>query len=162
MESLYYNLSEQEFSRGKKALLWIFATLFFLAGLGTVLLNVIWGDTSVNIGIAAAPFGISVVVGIIAVLASFKKQDHYFTIDNDKIEFKYGLMNPAKRTFLWGDIKEIHFPHKQKKVKLVMNNSSSEVINLIWIEKKKSSHIRKHFFYAAKEMNIKIIKSQVL
>ena len=32
MENLYINLSEKEFSRGSKTLLWGFAGLFFLAG----------------------------------------------------------------------------------------------------------------------------------
>ena len=32
MENLYYNLSEEEFSKGRKLLLWGFAALFFLAG----------------------------------------------------------------------------------------------------------------------------------
>ena len=162
MENLYYNLSEEEFSKGRKTLLWIFASLFFLAGLGIIFMNVILHEKSIHISLSLAPFGISIVVGIISAMATFKREDHYFTIDNDKIEFRYGLINPHKKTFLWNDIKEIHFPHKQKKVKLVMKNDSKYIINLTWIEKKKSGRLRKYFYYLAKEKSINIIRVQVL
>jgi hypothetical protein len=162
MENLYYNLSEEEFSKGRKTLLWIFTSLFFLAGLGIIFMNVILHEKSIHISLSLAPFGISIVAGIISGMATFNRKDHYFIIDNDKIEFRYGLINPGKKIFLWNDIKEIHFPHKQKKVKLVMKNDSSYVINLTWIEKKKSIRLRKHFYYVAKEKNINIVKIQVL
>jgi hypothetical protein len=162
MENLNYNLAEEEFSRSKKLLLWIFASLFFLAGIGIVFMNVILHDKSINISLSSAPFGISLVVGIIAIMATFNKSDNYFNIDNEKIEFKYGMMNPQKQTYLWENIKEVHFPHKQRKVKLVMKDDSSSIVNLIWIEKKKSSLIRKHLYYAVKEKNINIITVQVL
>jgi hypothetical protein len=162
MENLYYNLSEQEFTKGRKVLLWIFASLFFLAGMGIIILNVIFHDKSILISLSTAPFGISLVVGIIAVMASSRKKDHYFVIDETKVEFKNGFIKPVVNKVLWNDVKEVHFPHKQKKVKVVMNDGSFLVINLTWIEKKKSSHIRKHLYYVAKEKNISIIKSQVL
>lgn len=162
MENLYCNLSEEEFSRGRKTLLWIFASIFFVAGLGIIFMNVILHDKSIHISLSLAPFGISIVVGIISVMATFKRKDQYFIIDDDKIEFRYGLLNPVKQTFLWNDIKEIHFPHKQKKVKLVLKNDSTYLINLTWIEKKKSIRLRKHFYYVAKEKNINIIKIQIL
>jgi hypothetical protein len=49
-------------------------------------------------------------------------------------------------------------PRKQKKVKLVFIDGSSFVINLTWIEKKKSSLIRKQMFYAAKEKGVDVKK----
>lgn len=162
MENLYYNLSEEEFSKGRKFLLWGFSSLFFVAGLAIVLMNVIFHDPSFHITFSLAPFGISLVVAFIAAMATFRKKDHYFIIDNDKIEFRYGLYKPVKQTYSWNDIKEIHMPHKQKKVKLIMKNNSFAIVNLTWLEKKKSSHIRKHFYYAAKEKNINIIKLQTL
>jgi len=155
MENLHYNLSEEEFSKGKKAILWIFALIFFLAGLGTIFMTT-------KISLSAAPFGISIVTGIIAGMATFSRKDHYFIIDNEKIEFKYGMINPQKTTYLWNDVVDIYFPHKEKKVKLVMKNNTSAIINFTWIQKKKSSLLRKHLFYAAKEKNINIIKTQVL
>jgi membrane protein YdbS with pleckstrin-like domain len=162
MENLYYNLSKQEFTKGRKILLWIFASLFFLAGMGIIILNVIFHDKSIQLTVSVAPLGISLVVGIIAVLASTGKKDHYFSIDETKVDFKNGFFKAVKNTILWTDVKEIHFPHKQKKVKVVMKDDSSLIINLTWIEKKKSSHIRKHLFYVAKEKNINIIKTQVI
>ena len=77
---------------------------------------------------------------------------------NSDMEFS----NHKKHSFKWTDIKEIIMPHKEKKVMLIFKDSSSFVINLTWIEKKKSSHIRKHIFYAAKEKNINVVKVQML
>jgi hypothetical protein len=155
MENLHYNLSEEEFSKSKKVMLWAFAFLFLLAGLGTIFITG-------YISLSAAPFGICIAVGIIAGMATFSKKDHYFVIDNEKIEFKYGMFNPQKTTYLWNEIVEITFPHKQKKVKIELKNNTSAIINLTWIQKKKSSHLRKHLFYAASEKKINIIKTQVL
>jgi hypothetical protein len=162
MESLYYNLSKEEFSRGKKALLWIFTLLFFMAGLGTVFMNVILHDDSIHISLSAAPFGISIVSGIIAAIATFSRKDHFFNVDDEKIEYRYGMIHPVKQLILWNDVQEICFPHRQKKVKLIMKNNTINVVNLTWVEKKKSSHIRKHIYYGAKEKNINITKVQVL
>jgi hypothetical protein len=162
MENLNYNLSENEFSRGKKGLLWGFSSIFLLAGLGIIFMNLILHDKSINMSFSLAPFGISIVVGFIAAIATFRGKDHYFIIDNDKIEFQFGMVKPVKQIYLWNSIKEIHFPHKQKKIKLILKDNSSAVINLTWIEKKKSSHLRKHIYYGAKEKNINIVKLQVL
>ena len=49
-------------------------------------------------------------------------------------------------------------PHKQKKVKLVFKDGTSFVINLTWMQKNKSSHIRKHIYHAAREKNLNVIK----
>jgi len=162
MENLNYNLSDEEFSKSRKYLLWGFSFLFFLAGMAIVLMNVIFNDLSFDLTFSLAPFGISLFVGFIAAMATFRKKDHFFTIDNDKIEFRYGLYKPVKQTYLWNDIKEMHLPHQQKKVKIIMKNNSSAIVNLTWLEKKKSSHIRKHLYYVAKEKNINIVKLQVL
>jgi hypothetical protein len=162
MENLYYNLSEQEFSKGRKILLWLFVGLFFLAGLGIIFMNVILHDQSIHISFSLAPFGITIVVGLIALLATVKRKDYFFLIDSDKIEFRFGLIKPVKHSFKWIDIKEIHLPHKEKKVLLLFKNNSSFIINLNWLERKKTSHIRKHFFYAAKEKNIAVVKVDVL
>jgi hypothetical protein len=49
-------------------------------------------------------------------------------------------------------------PHKQKKVKLIFKDDSSFVIDLTWIQKKKSSHIRRHIYHVAREKNLEVIK----
>jgi hypothetical protein len=162
MENLFYDLSEQEFSKGRKILLWVFTSLFLLAGMGILFMNIVLHNKSIHISFCLPPFGISIVVGIISIMATFTRKGHYFLIDNEKIEFKFGVVNPVKHSFNWANIKEVHLPHKEKKVSLLLKDNSSFIINLTWIERKKSSNIRKHFFYAAKEKNIDIVKVEVL
>jgi len=158
MENVNYNLSENEFSKGRKILLWGFSAMFFLATLGVIFMNLVLHIKSIHIVLSLAPLSISLATGFIAGMATLRKKDHFFIIDDQKIEFKYGLFNPQKHTYLWNDVKEVHLPHKEKKVKLVMKNNPPVIIDLTWIEKKKASYLRKHFFYAAKEKNIEIIK----
>jgi hypothetical protein len=158
MENLYYNLSQEEFSTGRKLLLWGFAGLFFLAGIYVLLISLVFGHKSITPVLSVAPFGISLVVSIIASLATIKRKDLFFLIDNDKIEFRYGIFKPARHLFKWIDIKELIMPHKQKKAKLLFKDGSSFVINLNWLQKKKAGLIRKHIFYAAREKNLKVIK----
>ncbi len=47
----------------------------------------------------------------------------FFLIDNDKIEFRYGLFRPKKHSFLWTDIKKFVMPHRDRKVKLMFKNN---------------------------------------
>jgi len=158
MENVNYNLSEHEFSKGRKVLLWGFSMLFFIAGLGVIFMNVILHNKSIHIVLSLAPFTISLATGLIAAMATLRKKDHFFIIDDNKIEFKYGIINPLKQTYLWNDVTEMHLPHKEKKVKLIMKDSQPVVIDLTWLEKKKSSFLRKHFYYDAKEKNINVVK----
>jgi hypothetical protein len=162
MENLYYDLSEQEFTKGRKILLWIFTSFFFLGGLWVIFSNVVLGDKSISISFSLVPFAISLLAGIIAAMATFKRKDHFFVIDEEKISYRYGFFRPVKLLFKWDDIKEIHFPHKERKALLIFKDSSSIIVNLTWLERKKSSHIRKHLFYVAKEKNINIVKVQML
>ena len=158
MENQYYNLSQEEFSTGRKLLLWGFAGLFFLAGIYVLLISLVFGHKSITPVLSIAPFGISIVVSVIAALATIKRKDLFFLIDNDKIEFRYGIFKPARHLFKWIDIKELIMPHKQKKAKLLFTDGSSFVINLNWLQKKKAGLIRKHIFYAAREKDLKVIK----
>jgi hypothetical protein len=162
MENLYYNLSEEEFSKGRKNLLWGFATLFFLAGIYILLSNLAFGHKSIPLFLSLVPFGISFAVTAIAFFATIKRKDLYFLIDNEKIEFRYGVFSPKKHSVKWIDIKELNMPSKQKKATLILKDGSSLLINLNWLQKKKSSHIRKHIFLAARERNLNIIKSSNL
>jgi hypothetical protein len=158
MEKLYYNLSEEEFSKGRKILLWSFAGLFFIGGAYVLIASPLLGIKSIPAVIAVVPLGISLVVSIIAVLATFKGTALFFSIDDEKIEFKYGIIRPKKNSFKWDDIKELIMPHKQKKAMLIFKDGSSFVINLTWMQKKKSSHIRRHIYHAAREKNLNVIK----
>ena len=86
MENLYYNLSEEEFSKGRKILLWSFAALFFFAGLYILVASLVFGQKSIPAVLSTAPFGISLVVFIIAGIATFKGTDLFFSIDKEKID----------------------------------------------------------------------------
>jgi hypothetical protein len=158
MEKLYYNLSEEEFSKGRKILLWSFAGLFFLAGVYVLVVSLIFGQKSISPVLSVAPFGISLVVSVISGFATFKGTDLFFSIDDDKLEYKFGMIKPMTHSFKWIDIKELVMPRKQKKVKLIFKDGSTFVINLTWMERKKSSHIRKHLFYVAREKDLNVIK----
>ena len=158
MENLYYNLSEEEFSGGRKVLLWGFAALFFLAGVYILIVSLGLGQKSIPAVLSVAPFGISLVVAIIAGFATFKGADLFFSIDKDKIEYKFGMIKPVTHSFQWIDIKELVMPAKQKKIKLVFKDGSSFVINLNWIQRKKSINIRRHIFHVAREKDLNVIK----
>jgi hypothetical protein len=162
MENLYYNLSEEEFTKGRKILLWVFAGLFFLGGIYVLIISLVLGHKSINAILSAAPFGISLIITVFAFFATIKRNDTFFSIDNDKVEFRYGLIKPKKHSFNWADVNEVIMPHKQKKVKFLFANNTFMIVNLTWLQKKKSSHLRKHLFYVAKEKNIKITKVSIL
>jgi hypothetical protein len=159
MESINFNLSEEEFSKGRKILLWVFTSLFFAGGLGVLIASPVFGLHEIKPSFSIAPFGIGLVVGIISAFATIKRKDLFFLIDDDKIEFRYGLIRPKKHSFQWADIKELVMPHKEKKVMLILKNGASFVIDLTWLQKKKTHLIRKHIFNTAKykDMNVRKI-----
>jgi hypothetical protein len=157
MENLYYNLSEEEFSKSRKILLWIFVILFFIGGVYVALSHVM-GIHSINPVLSIAPFSISFIVGIIAAFATIKRKDVFFSIDDEKIEFRYGLIKPKKYSFRWSDIKKMVMPHHERKAKVVFSDGSSYVIDLSYIQRKKSTLIRKHLYYAARSKNLPIEK----
>jgi hypothetical protein len=162
MENLYYNLSEEEFSIGRKILLWGFATLFFLAGIYILFASLILGQKSIPAVLSVAPFGIFLVVSIIAGFATFKGTNLFFSIDMEKIEYKFGIFKPVTHHFNWMDIKELVMARKQKKVMLVFKDGSTFVINLNWMKRNKSSGIRKHLFHVAREKDLVITKVSTL
>ncbi len=158
MEKLYYNLSEEEYSKGRKILLWIFVAAFFLGGVYVAMLSPVFGVHHIKPSLSLAPFGISLIVGIISLFATVKRKDLYFLVDDDKIEFRYGIFRPKKYSFPWSDIKEFVIPHKERKVKLIFKDGTSYIINLTWLQRKKSSHIKKHLYNSAKDKNLNILK----
>ena len=158
MENLYYNLSEEEFSKGRKLLLWIFAGLFFLAGVFVLLQSIAFGHSSIAPTLSIAPFGICFVVSIVALFATIKRDDLFFSVDDEKIEFRYGILKAKRHSFNWDNISELMMPHKQKKIVLILKGGTSYIINLTWLQKKKSSHIRKHIYHAAREKNLSVTK----
>jgi len=162
MEKLFFDLTEHEFSRGRKVLLWIFCFFFFIAGMGIIFMNVVLHQESIHITFSIAPFGISIFVGAIAILSSIKRTDLFFQVDDEGISYRFGLFRPARYSFKWEEIKEIRMPHRDKRFKIYLHNDESYMVNLNWIEKRKTSIIRKHVFYSAKDNNISVVKVQHL
>jgi len=162
MEQLYYNLSEEEFTKGRKVLLWVFAGLFFIAGLYVVTAMPIFGHESIPPVLSVAPFGICFIVSLFATLASVKRKDLFFLVDFGKIEFRYGIIRPRRHSFDWAEIKEMVIPHKQRKIKLNLTDGTFYVIDLNYLQRKKSTIIRKHIYKCAIEKGINIIKVQTL
>jgi len=158
MEKLYYDLSESEFSTGRKILVWIFSAVFFLAGIGIIFMNTVMHDKSIHISFCIAPFCIGLFTALVAYQASSKKKDHYFLMDDEKVEYRFGFFKPVKTLHEWNNVSEIHVPHREKRIMLRYNDKTDHIINLTWIEKKKAHFIRRHFFYAAREKNIKLLK----
>jgi membrane protein YdbS with pleckstrin-like domain len=158
MENLYFNLSEEQFSTSRKVLLWTFAALFFLGGSYVLLDSLVFGHKSIPAIVSVAPFSISLIVTIIAAFATIKRKDLFFSIDNEKIEFRYGMLNPKKQSFNWIDIKELIIPRRQKKALLVFKDGSSFVINLTWLQKTRSGRIRNHIYHAAREKDLNVTK----
>lgn len=158
MEKLYFNLSVEEFPKGKKILLWSFSALFLLSGIYVLIINLAFQHKSVPLALAVITFGISIFVAAIAAYASVKRKDLYFLVDDEKIEFRFGIFSPEKHIFKWADIKELIMPHKQKKAILCLNDGSTFKINLNWLDNKKASRIRKQLYLMAKEKNLNIVK----
>jgi hypothetical protein len=162
MEKLHYDLSKEEFSTGRKALLWIFSGVFFLAGAGIIFMNLILHDLSIHITFCIPPFGIAIFTGIIAYMATSKKKDNYFIMDDEKVEYRFGILKPVKFTHKWVDVEEIIIPHKEKKVLLRYKDKSFHLINLNWLERKKTHYIKRQFYHASREKNIGITSPAML
>jgi hypothetical protein len=162
MENLHFNLSEEEFTTGRKVLLWTFSFLFLLATLYILIANLVLGQKSISLFIALITFGISLIVAVIAAFASIRRKDLFFTVDSEKIEFRYGILKATRHTFKWVDIRELIMPQKQKKAAILFNDGTSFLINLNWLQKKKSSLIRKYIYIHAREKNLKILKVPII
>ncbi|MGD0582372.1 MAG: hypothetical protein ABR974_05430 [Bacteroidales bacterium] len=158
MEKLFFDLSESEFTKSRKILVWVFSAVFFFAGCGIVYMNTVLHDSTIHLSFAIAPFCIGIFTAFVAYMATSKKKDHYFIMDNEKVEYRFGLFKPVKCTHRWEEINQIMIPHKEKKIMVKYKDDSEHIINLNWIEKKKAHFIRRHFYYAAREKNIELVK----
>ena len=158
MEDLSINLSKNEFSTGRKILLWIVATLFLGIGIWDLYLNLVKHDTSVNAGLTVVLFTISVFMYFIALLATLKRKEHYFKITNNSISYRYGLLFPKHHDHSWEKIEKVRIPKDAKKTILVLKTGKDEHINLTWVEKNNARIIRRHIYYSAKKRSIPIIR----
>jgi hypothetical protein len=162
MESQHFDLAEEEFSKESKIILWTVASFFFLTGIFILYRTYVLKHLDISGSLSIAPFGISLVVSLIASYATIKRKELFFNIDDEKIEFRFGIISPKKHLFQWVDIKELIVPMKQKKVMLIFKDEKVYEINLNWIGKKKSVSIIKHIYQFAKEKNIHIVKVKLL
>jgi hypothetical protein len=162
METVHYNLAEEEFSKEGKIILWIFAAMFFLTGIFVLYRSLVLGHKDIQANLSIAPFGISLIVSIFAAYATIKRKNLYFSVTDEKIEFRFGIINPKLHLFQWVDIKELIVPLKQKKIMLKFSDGKCFVINLNWIGKKKSVQIIKNIYLFAKSKNISILKVKYL
>ena len=162
MEQLYFNLSEEEFTKERKVLLWVFASLFFLGGIYVVTASPMFGHESIPPIMALAPFGVCFIITTFAVLSSVKRKDLFFLVDYGKIEFRFGVLTAKRRSFQWSNISSIVMPHKQRKIKLNFIDGASAVIDLTYLQHKKSTLIKQHIYRFAEEKGIKIILMSML
>ena len=162
MEKLYYNLSEEELTKERKILLWTFTIAFFVGGVYVAMLSPVFGVHHIKPILSLAPFGISFIVGIIALFGTIKRKNIFFLIDDERIEFRYGIFRPKKHSFLWNDISELILPHKERKIRVAFKNGTTFTIDLSWLQRRKSSHIRKHIYHSALYKNMNINKVQHL
>ncbi|HPF02109.1 MAG TPA: hypothetical protein PLE95_02820 [Bacteroidales bacterium] len=158
MERIYFNLSEEEYSKGRKIILWLVTVMFITGGIYVAMLSPVFGKHNISPVLSLAPFGLGIVIGAVAFFASITRKNFYFLIDDEVIEFRYGLLKTVKKSFKWNDIRQLVIPHKEKKAKLLLSGASSYIIDLRYLQRKKASLIRKHLFQAAREKNVEVLK----
>ncbi|MDZ7740047.1 MAG: hypothetical protein U5K32_13495 [Bacteroidales bacterium] len=159
MENLNLNLSKNEFSKSRKILLWIIGLLFFSGAIWSLYLKLYKDDSSVTAGLIVVLFAISSFIFFIAALASVKKKNHYFIIDNDRISYRYGLVFSKQRSLNWSEIKEIIIQYNLRKATIITGDDKQKFINLNWINHSSARAILKHLYYTARKKNISISKT---
>lgn len=159
MEELNLNLSEHEFSKGRKILLWVFGSIFMLIALWALYLKLFVPEKAAANSLIITAFSIGGFVYFIAILSTARTKQHFFKIDSSQISYRFGLLAPSHKTIDWTDVKKVFVPKKTKSAFLVLKSGTVINLNLSWIEKKKSRLIRKRIYHTAKEKNIDIHKS---
>ena len=90
---------KEEFTKGRQGSFMDFCrSCSFLAGLYVLTASPVFGHESIHPVISVAPFGISFIVLLIAALASIKRNDLFFLVDDGKIEFRYGIFRPKRHS----------------------------------------------------------------
>ncbi len=154
MEALRLNLSSNDFTPAKKALLWIVGSMFLLGGLWSLYMIVVRNDASIRPGLPVVLFLLSAFVFFIAALASFRKRKQFFHVDDETISYQYGLISSRHHSYHWSDIKKLIMKYNQRKAILILNNDKQIVINLNWIQKTRSQIILKHLYSASKDKGL--------
>lgn len=159
MEVLRLNLSRNEFSMSKKVLLWIVGSMFLAAGIWAIYMRFVKKDSSIQPGLTVVLFALSAFLFFIASLASFRKREHFFYVDNETITYRYGLISSRHQSYNWSEIKKIVMKYNQRKAILVFNNDKQVTINLNWINKSNSQIILKHIYYASKYKGLPVTRT---
>jgi hypothetical protein len=156
MEQLYYNLSEEEFTKDKKIMLWASACFFFIVGL------FVFRDIFVTVRriippiLALPPFVVCLVIICIGLWEKLRRKDLFFLVDEGKIEFRFGIFKAKRHSFKWAKISSIVMPLSQRKIKLNLNDGTCFVINLTFFKREKSTAIKNYIYKLAGEKEIKI------
>jgi len=155
MEQLYYNLSEEEFTKDKKIMLWASACFFFFIGI-YVFGNFVSVRRIIPPILALPPFVICIVIVCIGLWEKLRRKDLFFLVDEGKIEFRFGVLKAKRHSFKWSKITNIVMPLTQRKIQLNLNEGKSFVINLTFFKREKSTSIKNHIYKLAGEKGIKI------
>jgi len=158
MEDLNFNLSQEEFSKGRKIILWVSGSFFIIIGLWDLYMKLFTQNTSANYAVAIILLILGGFIYFIATLATMKRKAHHFIIDSEHIDYRYGLLFPTHHNYKWDDIETVYMPPHTKKTILELKSGHKTHINLTWVEKNKSRMIRKHIYYSANGRGINIIK----
>jgi len=117
----------------RKILIWIFVGHSFR---WSICCNVKSGfrKHSIKPVLSVAPFGISLIVGMIAAMLLLNERS-LFLIDDEKVEFRYGVFRPKNNHSHDGN-KRSCYAHKEKKAK-IFQECSSYIINLTGCREKR-------------------------
>lgn len=158
MDDLYFNLASEEFSKSRKILIWIIAIITLLFSLWVSYLLFFTNDEQATKGLAITLYLVTAFMFMIAFLATKKRKEHFFKVDNEVIAYHYGLLFPSYHSYSWPEINKIYVPPHSKNTILILNNGKVVHINLTWVEKNKARIIRKHVFYTGRDKGIEIVK----
>jgi len=155
-QQLYYNLSEEEFTKDRKLIIWVSACFFFLVSLYVFMESFISVRKSIPTILALPPLITCLIITGIGFWAKLKRKDLFFLVDEGKIEFRFGVFKAKRRSFKWAKISSIVMPLTQRKIKLNLNDGKSFVINLIFFKQEKSISIKNYIYKLAVEKEIKV------
>jgi len=159
MEDLYFDLAKEEFSKGRKIILWFMAIAATIVTLTDIYLKFVKHDSNATIALTITLAITTSFFYMIAILSSVKRKEHFFSIDKDTISYYYGLMFQTHRSYKWNEVQKLYVPPHSKNASLVLKNGKVVHINLTWVEKNKARMIRKHIFYSSKNKGIEILKT---
>ena len=158
MDDLYFNLASEEFSKPRKILIWVIAMITLAVSLWDSYIKFFKHDNVSDLGLTITLYLVTAFMFMIAILATMKRKEHFFKVDNEEISYHYGLLFPSHHSYSWPEIKKIFVPPHSKNTILVLKDNKVIHINLTWVERNKARMIRKHIFYTGRDKGIEIVK----